>query len=291
MSHPIAYINGSWIPSNELVVGADDLGFTGGVVVAEQLRTYAHRAHLIDAHLSRFQRGLELTGIKLSESKTDLQQRVADIVERNRMLTRSELGISLFATPGRGRIGVPRSSDATPTLGLQTYELDESKHEQARARGIALTVVATREIPGTCVPKPIKHRSRMHYWMAEREAQQVDRTSRALLLDQNGYIAECASANIAFYFPDEGLVAPREEMILPGVTFAHACRLSADSIPWVRRDIGPEEVPRCREMFWFSTPTGILPVCRLDGNDVGSGRPGQIYQKLHTLWLASALDP
>src|SRR5207248_1360450 len=64
--------------------------------------------------------------------------------------------------------------------------------------GATLVVPSVRQLPPVCVDPHIKMRSRMHWYLADREAQRLEPGALALLLDQDGMITETAAANVLF---------------------------------------------------------------------------------------------
>lgn len=102
-----------------------------------------------------------------------------------------------------------------------------------------------------------------------------------LLLDKDGNVREGATSN--FYIVRDGaLIVPPAADILDGVTLQIVLRLAADAaIPVKRRKIPLADLPAWQEAFLTSTSRHVLPLVRLDGVAIGSGRPGAITTELH----------
>ena len=102
-----------------------------------------------------------------------------------------------------------------------------------------------------------------------------------LLLDEDDNVREGATSN--FYVVRNGvLIVPPAADILDGVTLQIVLRLAADAaIPVERRKIPRAELPAWEEAFLTSTSRHVLPLVRLDGVPIGSGRPGTVTMELH----------
>ena len=59
---PEAYWNGNWVPSSEISIAPDDLGFTMGISVVEKLRTMGGKLYQTDKHLARLRHSMEIVG-------------------------------------------------------------------------------------------------------------------------------------------------------------------------------------------------------------------------------------
>ncbi len=278
------YLNGTRTDASNATISAFDLGFTMGVTVTEQIRTFARKTPLLDRHLDRFFGGLKIIGLELPLDRSDLESQIADLIETNgqTLSPTDELGIGVCATPGIA--SAYGQTNAGPTTLVYTYPLHAEKLKQNYAEGIRLTSVSTQEIPAQSVPKELKCRSRMHYYLAEQEAKAIDPNSRALLLTADGFIAEGTTASVVMVQSGQ-FVAPIQETVLSSVTLRYIIELAdALSIPVARRNIGVEELENAHEVLWLTTPTGITPVTHVNKNPIGNGALGEITNTLTNAW-------
>lgn len=286
----LAYLNGQKIAAAEARVSAFDLGFTMGVSVTEQIRTYGRQTPLIERHLDRLFGGLDIIGLTPPLSRVDLMAQVADLINGNgrQLAAGDELGIGICITPGLAS-AFGQTNDGPTTL-VYTYELKSADRAAALLRGIRLTSVSTTEIPASSVPKALKCRSRMHYYLAEQEARATDPNSRALLHDTDGFVAEGTTASVIMVSANE-IIAPLKEAVLPGVTLGYALELAANmGIKVRRRDITKAQLESADEVMWLTTPVGIAPVTHVNGQAIDKGAAGNITQRLSEAWQ-SALRP
>jgi branched-subunit amino acid aminotransferase/4-amino-4-deoxychorismate lyase len=155
---------------------------------------------------------------------------------------------------------------------------------QAGARLVTPTV---RQVPPECWSPHLKCRSRMHYFLADREARRCDPEASALLLDLAGRVTETSTSNFLM-FTGAALVSPPAEAILPGISREMVRALAgALHIPFVERGFFLDEALHADEAFTTSTPYCLMPVTRINGVAIGSGRPGPLFRRLLTAWSAA----
>lgn len=284
---PIAYLNGRFLPAEELALSVIDAGFVLGAAVTEQLRTFGGRLFRLGEHLDRLWRSLEIVGMDPGLSQKQMADLAQELVAHNHRLLPAgdDLGLGIFITPGLylGYAGCP--VEVRPTVCLHTYPLAFWVWSAKYRQGQALWISSVRQVPSVCWPPTLKCRSRMHYYLADREAAQNDPHARAVLLDQEGLVTETANANIVIYRANQGLLSPPRERILPGISLEVLFQLAQRlNIPSGFRPLRPADLASADEIILTSTPFCALPVTRLQAQPVGDGKPGPIYQKLLQAW-------
>lgn len=278
------YLNGNRTDASNATISAFDLGFTMGVTVTEQIRTFGRKTPLLDRHLDRFFGGLQIIGLTPPTGRAALELQIADLIQNNgqTLAQADELGIGVCATPGiASAYGQP---NAGPTSLVYTYPLHADQLKESFEAGIRLTSVATQETPAASIPKDLKCRSRMHYYLAEQEAKAIDPASRALLNSADGFIAEGTTASVAMVQSGK-FVAPMKETVLSSVTLNVVVELAEEiGIPVERRNITVQELQSADEVLWLTTPSVITPVTHVNQNPIGGQTPGDMTQALLAAW-------
>ena len=102
----------------------------------------------------------------------------------------------------------------------------------------------------------------------------------AMLLDTEGYVAECSGENI--FIVREGRVKTTPlTSVLPGITRDTVLTLLRDrGVDWEEQRFTRDEVYIAEEAFLTGTAAEITPIRELDDRRVGSGRPGPITRAM-----------
>jgi branched-chain amino acid aminotransferase len=280
MTGSLAYLNGEFVPASQLVISAEDLGFVQGVAVSERLRTFRGTVFRLDEHLKRLDNSLRLIDLSPGMSLTRIGEVVVELADRNypALTQGDDLGLALFVTPGT-------LTDRQPTIGIQAFPLPFGQWADYYTAGQSLTETGIRQVPACCWPPELKCRSRMHYFLADRLANQRYPGSRAVLLDLDGFVSEASTANVLIYRDDEGLVSPPREKILPGVSLSVVAELADDlGIPMRFNDVRLDECETADEILLCSTSPCVWPVVRCNGRPVGRGPRGQVFRRLLSAW-------
>jgi branched-subunit amino acid aminotransferase/4-amino-4-deoxychorismate lyase len=280
MDKTSAYFNGHWIPSAELRIAVDDVGFLLGATVTERLRTFRHEVFRLDEHLRRLQRSLEIVGLDADAIAKQVAGAVPEFLSRNSGLIADDddWSIIAFVTPGV-------TGSGRPTVCVHGHPLQFQQWAEKYEVGLPVVISEIRQVPGECWPAELKCRSRMHFYLADRAAAAQQPGARAVLLDEDGLVAEATTANLLVYCAGEGLVSPPREHILAGVSLGVVQELAAQAdIPFVMRPLTVNQLRTADEALLASTSVCLLPVVQCDGNNIGNGKPGPIFRQLLAAW-------
>ncbi len=291
MNEPIAWINGAVVPVAEARLHVFDLGLVGGVSVAEMLRTFRHHLFRVEEHLDRLQQSLTLTGLHPAFDREEFSARLDQVVAFNTALIAAEddLGAIVFVTAGLNPTYVGRDAAVAAgcSVGIHTFPLPYRQWAEKYDRGVALVVPSVQAMPGRIVDPRIKSRSRMHWHLADQAARQMEPGAMAILIDEHGHLTETAASNFIAVIDGE-LVSPPAGAVLEGVSLGVTRELAtALGYPIQRRAITPAELAVATEAFLTSTPSGLLPVTRFQGQPLGNGAPGPMYRQLLAAWCDS----
>lgn len=280
MTTLLAYANGNWIPESELSIAVNDVGFLLGATITERLRTFGGEVFRLAEHLARMRRSLEIVGLDAAPIVDELNAAIPLFVAKNagRIAPEDDWSISAFATPGLGGGG-------RPTVCVHGGPLAFQQWAAAYDQGLAAFISDVRQVPDNCWPSELKCRSRMHYYLADSRAAKKRPGARAILLDQEGYVAESTTANILIYRPEEGLSTPPDDHVLAGISLEVVHELAGKlGIPLLRRRISREELLAADEVMLASTSVCLLPVVECDGVKIGTGKPGANFRELLAAW-------
>ncbi|MGH1470511.1 MAG: branched-chain amino acid transaminase [Cellvibrionaceae bacterium] len=107
----------------------------------------------------------------------------------------------------------------------------------------------------------------------------------ALLLDNEGYVAEGSGENI-FIVREGILYTPELTSCLDGITRGTVFQLAEDcGLTIKEKRITRDEVYIADEAFFTGTAAEVLPIRELDGRLIGSGKRGPITEKLQSMYF------
>ena len=230
-----AWFDGRFCGRDRFAVPAGDAGFVMGATVTEQLRTFCGRLFEPGPHARRLASSLSLIGLEprfAPETLVTVAERLA--AHNHAVLPTAavhgppnDLGLVIFVTAGDlasqhgGRSGEPR-------VGIHTFPLAFRLWASAYVSGVALRSVSVTQVPETCWPLAAKVRSRLHYFLADREAAAAEPGSRAILAHADGRISETSTANVAVVTGGRISVPPAADA-LAGVTLGCTRQLAREA--------------------------------------------------------------
>lgn len=287
MSEPLVYLNGRFVPAAQAHLAIWDAGVVQGATIAEMTRTFGKQLFRFDDHLDRLFSALHLTHMNIGLSRRELSAISLELLTHNARLLdeRAELGLVHFVTAGESALyALGRPPRREPTTCAHTFALPFASWAERMRRGVHLLTPSIRQVPPQCWDASMKCRSRMHYYLAEREVHERDAEAWALLLDLAGNVTETNSGN--FLMVERGvLVSPPSDYTRAGVSRAMVLELAeALDIPFLARDIPLAEAMQADEAFLSSTSYCLMPVTKINDVPLGDGRPGPIYRALLSAW-------
>lgn len=282
MSH-IAYVNGRYVPHSRAAVHIEDRGyqFADGVYEVCIIRA----GELIDEsrHLKRLARSLSEVEIRLPVHMSALAVILREVVRRNRI---RDGVVYLQVTRGVAPRNHPFPSPAVrPALVVTARAADALAGERMAEEGIS--VVTTPDIRWGRVD--IKTVGLLPNVLAKQQAKNAG-AAEAWFVDADGYVTEGSSTN-AWIVTEAGALVTHGigNSILRGVTRDVVLDvLAAEGLYFEERRFSVAEAAGAREAFVTSAGNLIMPVVRLDGRDIGTGRPGEIALRLRRLFFEHA---
>jgi branched-chain amino acid aminotransferase len=287
MPNPIVYLDGRLIPHTDATLPLHDAGFIFGATATDLCRTFRHRLFRLADHLTRFRQSCRLARIPQPASDHELTRIAEELVDHNASLLGpdDDVALVMFATPGpigyyAGQPGGP--GDGSPTLGMHTFPLPFARYQRFFQEGIVLRVPQTRHIPADCFDPRGKVRSRLHWWIAEQQAWELEPRAIALLLDREGFVTETAGAN--FLIVKGGTVfSPPRSSILNGISLRVVEELCGENgIPFQEAGLPIEDCLAAEEAMLASTPYCLAGVRQINGRPLPW--PGRIWQRLLAAW-------
>ncbi len=291
MSESLVFLNGQLVPASQAHIAIFDAGIVLGATVTDMTRTFRQQPYRLGEHVARLFRSLKYTRMDIGMSQEELVRISADLVAHNAKLVDplDELGLVHFVTAGEfaayaGSAG--RAARMKPTVCAHTFPMPFEFWSEKMAKGAHVVTPAIRHVPPQCYDPKMKYRSRMHYYLADKETQLVDPDGVSLLLDLQGNVTETSGAN--FLIVERGtIVSPTTVNTLPGVSRSVVMSIAAKlGIPFMEKDIQVHSVMNADEAFLASTPFCLCPATKINGVAIGDGQIGPIYRRILDAWSA-----
>lgn len=283
--HPVVYLNGAFV-SADAGLPVYDLAVIQGATVSEVTRTFRHRLYRLDDHIDRLLNSLSTVGLDPGLSRDEWINLSRELAGRNLAAVAgdAELALVHFVSAGESAIYAGHAVRTGPTVCAHTFPLDLSRFARKLREGAHVVTPGTRQVPSDCWSPLIKCRSRMHYYLADREARQIDPDALALLLDSEGHLTETSGANFLLV-EKSNLVSPYFGKTLPGISRKVVLELAGRlGLGVVERNLTPPDAMNADEALLTGTAFCLLPVTRINGKPIGGGRPGPVFRRLLAAW-------
>jgi len=269
------YLNGSFIPIEDARISVLDRGFIFGDGVYEVVPVYSRRLFRLTEHLRRLQDSLE--GIRLKNPHSDVAWKglLEQIIASNEG---DDQYLYLHITRGVAPREHSFPEDVMPTVFIMSTPLLAPPKELLATGVSAITANDNRWL--RC---DIKATSLLPNVLLRQMAADEDAVETLLL--REGFLTEGSASNI-FVVRNEMLLAPpKSYLMLPGITYDVVLELAvAHDIPHEIREVSEYEIRTAQELLLTSSTKEIMPITRLDGKLVGSGKPGTIFTQLSQLY-------
>jgi branched-chain amino acid aminotransferase len=297
MSQRVSYFNGQFVPERDARMSIYDSGLLMGDIAFEVTRTVRQQPFRLEAHIKRLFHSLRELQIDPQIDPSELQSATLETVARNLATEPTDVDWNIIHNvsrgPSRAFAEAFEPSEFRPTVIISCYPLTEKLAALAvdYERGIDLVVPAQRSLPHNLLDSAIKSRSRLHYQLANLQAEKLSPGSTAALVDPEGFLTEGSSGNL-FVVHDGRLATPLPRNLLPGVTRRLVLELAEQlQIPASETDLTPREAEQADEMFLTSTTVGILHARTFNRLEFGTGKIGPVTRRLQqALYKMVGLD-
>ena len=270
----IVYLNGNYLPIEEAKISVLDRGFIFGDAVYEVWRLVNGKLFERDKHAARLANGLRDIHISppAEASATKLQEISDRLVKENGLKAEG----SLFLEMSRGV--APRAHQypkppVPPTVFLMASPF--APPEELRAKGAAVILIDDVRWKRCNV----KTTQLLPNVMAKQEAFEHDALDAIFVRD--GMITETSHANVCAVVDGTVWTHPIDGSVLPGVTRDVVLELAKkNGIPVREEAMTVDAFRRAHEVFLVGTLSDVMPIVKVDGKQVGAGKPGPVSLKL-----------
>ena len=272
----ILYVNGDFVKKSEAVISVYDSGFQHGDGVYEGIRAYGRKVYRLDEHIKRLYESCYTLGIDIGKTKDEMKEIVKELIRRNLDAGFTDLHMRLQVTRGfKAQTGMH------PTLNVTNASIVicvDQKPPIFYKEGITLVTTWLKRYSPSYMDPKIHCCNQLNQIMAACEAIRQG-ADEAIMLDQNGYVAETNSTNLQM-IKDGALILPTLDSQLPGITRKTMIQIAKEMGMEVQvRNVSVSEYYNADEVFICGTVGEVVPVKMIDGKKIGTQIPGPITEK------------
>ncbi len=270
------YLDGKFVDQADAKVSVFDHGLLYGDGVFEGIRAYGGNVFRLDEHLERLEYSAKAIMLDLPLSRAELAAAVCETCRQNGL---TDSYIRLVVTRGVGDLGLAPWNCSKPSLFIIASKISLYPQEHYD-NGLAIVTVPTRRTNPAALPPAIKSLNYLNNILGKIEARQFG-ALEAIMLNDQGFVAECTADNVFIIHKGTIITPAASQGALKGIT--------RDTIFDIAKEIGApiQENNMTRYDIWcadecFLTGTGaeVIPVTKLDGRVIGTGKPGPLTQRV-----------
>jgi branched-subunit amino acid aminotransferase/4-amino-4-deoxychorismate lyase len=260
---------------------ATNLGCMHGAFLVERMRTFAGKVLDTKPHLDRLERGCNLLGIPIQPFLRKFQAGLGVLLEESRDLLESQGDASMCIVVSPGDY----FSGAGCHAIVHWIPMPWETLSQWYQHGTSLVRVQYASGAGECWPSDIKARSRLNYFLSDREAKRRCENGLALLCTSRGMVADTSVANLLVVTHNGKLLSPRREDIVQGTSLAYVeSLLGAEGKSIEYRDIHFEELYEATEVLLVGNSGCVWSASALGKRPIGLGPNGPMCLLLQEQW-------
>ena len=266
------FLDGSFVDAAEAKVSVFDHGLLYGDGVFEGIRLYAKNVFRLEAHLERLEYSAKAIALKLPWTRAQIAEWTCEACRQNGL---TDGYIRLVVTRGVGNLGLSPKRCPKPSIFIIADKIALYPQELYTA-GLEVITVPTRRMNAAALPPAVKSLNYLNNILAKIEAENVG-YQEAILLNDAGYVAECTGDNVFTFFKGELLTPKVASGALRGITRDAVLDLAAElKVPVRELDMTRYDLWIADEMFLTGTAAELIPVVKLDGREIGTGKPGPL---------------
>jgi branched-chain amino acid aminotransferase len=270
------YLDGRFVDGADAKVSVFDHGLLYGDGVFEGIRLYSGNIFRLEEHLERLEHSAKAILLDLPLTRAQLSEATCETCRQNGL---KDGYIRLVVTRGVGDLGLSPWLCAKPTVFIIASKISLYPQEHYD-NGLAIVTVPTRRINPAALPPTIKSLNYLNNILGKIEARQFG-ALEAIMLNDQGYVAECTADNIFIVQKGEILTPAASQGALKGVTRSTIFDIAAElKLPIREINLTRYDIWVADECFLTGSGAEVIPTVKLDGRTIGDGRPGPVTRRV-----------
>jgi len=171
-----------------------------------------------------------------------------------------------------------------PSLGIAVWEWSNYLGDEALAKGIRANISSfTRHHVNVSMTKAKISGNYANSILAKTESQRLG-FEEAIMLDPQGYIAECTGENL-FLVRNGKIITPSTAPILEGITRHSICTIANDlGYEVLEQPVSRDQLYVADEVFVCGTAAECIGLCEIDFRKIGDGNSGKITREIQNVY-------
>lgn len=270
------YLDGKFVDAADAKISVFDHGLLYGDGVFEGIRLYGGNIFRLEEHLERLEYSAKAIMLDLPMTRQELSEITCETCRQNGL---TDAYIRLVVTRGVGDLGLAPWTCPKPSVFVIASKISLYPQEHYD-NGLAIVTVPTRRINAAALPPTVKSLNYLNNILGKIEARQFG-ALEAIMLNDQGYIAECTADNVFIVHKGEIITPGVSQGALKGITRSSIFDIAAElKVPVRESNMTRYDVWCADECFLTGSGAEVVPVVKLDGRVIGTGKPGPITQQV-----------
>src|SRR5213594_2508230 len=270
------YIDGKFHDEKNARISVFDHGLLYGDGIFEGIRAYHGRVFKLKEHIDRLFYSAKAILLNIPLSHSEVMQSVIETCRRNKI---HDGYIRLLVTRGVGGLGLNPNRCKHPSVIVIADKI-QLYPEELYERGLEIVTVPTIRNLHSALNPAIKSLNYLNNIMAKIEANNAA-CEEAIMLNAQGFVSECTGDNVFIIKAGQMFTPPLSAGALYGITRSVVVEMAREaSIEVSEPNLTRYDLFNADECFLTGTGAEIIPVVKIDGRIVGSGKPGPVTRSL-----------
>lgn len=270
------FIDGKFFSERDAKVSVFDHGLLYGDGVFEGIRAYNGRIFKLHEHVERLFQSAHSILLQIPLTQVQVAKAVMDTVRANKL---KDSYIRLVVTRGVGTLGLNPLTCKKPSVIVIAGKIQVYPPEMY-AKGMDMVTVPTVRSLHSAVNPAIKSLNYLNNILAKIEANNAG-VEEAVMLNAAGYVAEGTADNLFIVKRGQLFTPPLSAGALYGITRGTVIELAEQAgIKVSEPNLTRHDLFNADECFVTGTGAEIMPVVKIDGRTIGTGKPGPLTAKL-----------
>ena len=280
-----AWVDGKFVKLSEAKIPILDWGFLRSDATYDVVHVWKGKFFQLDKHIDRFFRSTKKLRMPCKLSRDELKKILARCVKKAKL---NDAYVEMIQTRGMSPGFVRDPRKATPRVMAFAVPFGWILKPEDFEKGLDVLLTDIKRIPPSSVDPTIKN----YHWM-DLVTGMLDAYERghqtAILVDENNNISEGPGFNI-FSVDKSGVNTP-DHGVLEGITRETVINLAKElNLRVNTKPISIEMLKSSDELFATSTAGGVMPITKVSGEKIGSGKVGDNTRKIHKLYWEKHSD-